>query len=73
MSEYTYEIFMNGRRLDVVTLEGIAVLKYESAKLLGEAMLFRISSNPDPVLGGTSIYNDNLGGWEDFFTPLPEE
>ena len=70
---YTYEVFMNGRKEAETPLAGIAMIKYQTAKLDGEAMLFRISDDPDPVLGGVSLYNDDLGGWEDFKKPPTEE
>jgi hypothetical protein len=59
----TYEIYLNGSLADTSNLAGLAYLKYESARLLGDASIVRISHNPDPVLGGRWIYDHTNGGW----------
>jgi hypothetical protein len=59
----TYEIYLNGSLADTDALAGLAYLKYESARLLGDASLVRISHNPDPVLGGRWTYDHANGGW----------
>lgn len=59
----TYEIYLNGSLVSSVSLSGLAHLKFESARLLGDASLIRVSGNPDPVLGGRYIYDTETGGW----------
>lgn len=59
----TYEIYLNGSLVDSTALAGLAHLKFESACLLGSASLVRVSSNPDPVLGGRYTFDPDTGGW----------
>lgn len=58
-----FEIYLDGSLVDTCMLAGVAFLKYESAKLLGPASLRKIEQHPDPVLAGSYIYDDELGGW----------
>lgn len=60
----TYEIYLNGSLVSSTSLGGIAVMRFESARLLGSASLILVSDNPDPVLGGRYSYDADTGGWE---------
>lgn len=68
MSEFKYEVYLNDELIEENEKQGIAYLKYESAKLVGKAELryVYIGSNYDPVLHNTKIYDDTVGGWKDY-------
>jgi hypothetical protein len=61
---YHYEIYLNGSLIDHTNLEGIAILKWQSACLLGEGVLRRVYTGDDfdPLLHLPCMYKD--GGWE---------
>lgn len=65
MNEFTYEIYINDCLVDSTNLLGIAVMKYESACLLGVGKLRKVYSgnNFDPVLHSPCTYNPLDGGW----------
>lgn len=66
---FTYEIILNGKVIETEKLEGIALLKFQSASLLGDAKWRMVYDGPklkyDPVLHSPRVYNTQLGGWQD--------
>jgi hypothetical protein len=68
MNEWTYEIFINGEKVDETDLRGIAYMKFESAKLVGLAELHRVynGENYDPVIHFTTVERGGI------FPPCPQ-
>lgn len=61
-TEWTYKIYLHGEQVDETPLEGIAWLKFESAKMLGLAELHKVyvGYNYDPVLHFTVVHKGGI-------------
>jgi hypothetical protein len=57
----TYKIVLNNKVIETVELEGIAIIKYDTAKMIGDAQLLKIVDVEDPVFKGVFKYDDELG------------
>lgn len=65
MNKTWYEIYLNDVLIDTETLAGIATIKYNSVKLLGQARLEKHCDEDDPVLGHTFVYVDSIGAFHE--------
>lgn len=56
---FIYEIYLNGKMVDVCNLEGIAIMKYQSACLIGDSMLRRVYTGDDfdPMLHFPCVFD----------------
>ena len=61
-NDWIFKIYLHGEQIDETFLEGVAQLKFESAKMLGLAELHKVyvGVNFDPVLHFTIIHKGGI-------------